>query len=208
MKRGNITRGFVLTGAMVSALALSACQVEDPTQNGGRVFESMDACMTASRTSDTITPELCEEGFAGADAEHERVAPRYNDTATCEEIHGVGNCVARTDSDGGSFLLPLMAGYLIGNALSGSGRPMYNNREDRNSYLINNGSGFSTVARRPGFQSIDQSLRSAPSTAPRFTSTTQARPATGFTSARPAPVARSTGGFGAGRTSGGTSFGG
>lgn len=208
MKRGNINRGIVLTGAMVSVMALSACQSDTEAQVGGRVFESMEACLSAAPFTDQLTSEMCQEGFDGAIAEHERAAPRYSDTATCEEIHGAGNCVARTDSDGGSFLLPMMAGYLIGNSLSNMGRPMYYDGNDRSRYLLNNGSaGYSTVDRRPGWQRVDSRSAVAPTSRPSYTSVSQARPASGFPTARPAPVARSTGGFGAART-GGTSFGG
>lgn len=176
------------------ALTLAACQ-DDEVE--AQLFESEAQCEAqGSESGSWWTPEDCAEGFAEARAEHIEAAPRYDAIEVCEEQHGEGMCQQDEFSQGGgmgSIFLPLMAGYLIGNALSGKrAKPLYAAR----------GGGFATAGGGTRFSRASGSTRLSPASLTRASSTINARPMSRATVSR-------SGGFGASRTSGaGRSFGG
>ncbi|KAF0676059.1 DUF1190 domain-containing protein [Profundibacterium mesophilum] len=191
-KKRSKTACTVLLG--FSALTLAAC--EDDTVEA-QLFESEAQCEAQGQEGGSWwTPEDCEEGFAQARAEHAEAAPRYDALEVCEEQHGEGMCQEDQFSQGGGFgsiFLPLMAGYMIGNALSGKrAKPLYAAK----------GGGFATAGGTTRFARASGSTRLSPASLTRASSTINARPMSRATVSR-------SGGFGAARTSSGSrSFGG
>lgn len=79
------------------------------------------------RTSGAVAAGTCDEAFAQARAAQEREAPRFASIADCEAEFGAGRCQPGSNvapSMSNSFV-PLMAGVMIGRALSGGGSPAY-----------------------------------------------------------------------------------
>ncbi|TDL79664.1 DUF1190 domain-containing protein [Palleronia sediminis] len=184
-KRAARTR-FVLMGS--AAFGLAACQPEQTVE--ATVFPSVEECRAvADLPENAFTAEECAEGFAEAQAIHAESAPRYADRDVCEAEHG-GECVVETRSDGSSIFLPLLAGYMIGNMLGGRGmaaQPLYRTQGGR----------FAT----PGGGTTLSGLRGRTNLAPAaFSSAPSTRTAAPLSRA----AVQSRGGFGAGRTGGGT----
>jgi uncharacterized protein YgiB involved in biofilm formation len=202
MKR---SRSLTLTSLMAGgSLTLSACGGdaaapavqwgEDPpaaTASADQVEAANFATVENCISSGDFTEAECREAYAAAQADNEANAPRFGDRQTCEEQHGVDQCVPRNN---GSFFTPLLTGFIIGQALDGFGsrryygRPYYTDR--RGAYL-------------PGGQRLGQSyvgggyrVNRDALAPPRATAPTR-------TQSRSAVVSR--GGFGGG---GGRSYGG
>ena len=171
-----------------AAFALSACQ-DDSVDTA--VFPNVDACLaSAAQENSWWTEEECRANFDAALAEHERAAPHYADAKLCAEEHA-GNCTevkGSESSGGGSFFMPLMMGYMMGNIMNGGSRPT-----PQPLYTTSKGS-YATPSGAMSFKSNSGSAR--------------VRPA-GFRAAATtrgvAPMTRATvtsrGGFGASRTS-------
>ncbi|EKE43985.1 hypothetical protein OCGS_1966 [Oceaniovalibus guishaninsula JLT2003] len=179
---------LVLLGA-ASALALAGCREE---QAEIVVFDDPATCEASG-----IEPDICAEQYAEALAEHAETAPRYDAIDVCEEQHGEGACVAdaASGSGGGSIFMPLMAGYLMGQLLSGRGM-------GSRALVPTAGSGFATTdggTRAAGLSGRGSVAASSLTT--QAASTRNAPPLTRSTVAR-------SGGFGASRTSGGFGAGG
>jgi len=115
----------MLAGA--TALTLSGC--DDPgaqaswdPNRGEQVeafsYKTLQECKDANEVSD----QQCDTSFAAAQKDDEKNAPRYEARASCEDVYGVGNCVPRSQANGGgSFFTPLLAGFVIGQMLDGGG---------------------------------------------------------------------------------------
>jgi uncharacterized protein YgiB involved in biofilm formation len=120
---------LALGGLAVAGLTLSGC--EDPPAEPLR-FSSVEQCISAG-----YERPFCQSTQSAALAEHERSAPRYGNAAQCEAEWGDNGC--QRASSGGVFM-PLLAGFLVGQALNrrdggyyygGSsyyGSPIYRNR--------------------------------------------------------------------------------
>lgn len=181
-------RGFRAALLGAAAFGLAACE-EDP-EVAAQAYPDLGACLAAE---DAVTdPADCEAAHAEALAAHEASAPRYDDPALCEEEHGTP-CVEELRDDGTSVFLPIMAGYLIGRALSGGtsrtvASPLYGLR----------GGGYATAS---GETRVASTFGAASVRASAF------RPAAATVAQ--APLTRATvasrGGFGAARASGGAS---
>ena len=182
--KASAPRRIALLGA-ASAMALAGCQEE---QAQVVVFDDPASCAASG-----VEAELCEEQYELAAAEHEETAPRYDALAVCEAEHGAGACVQ--DENRPSIFMPLMAGYLMGQMLSGRG---FASR----AMVPTAGSGFATT---------DGTTRAA-SLSGRGTVGASALTTQAASTRNAAPLTRSTvargGGFGAGRTSGGFGVGG
>lgn len=121
MKRSRVVRLALLGSA--SALALAACDdSKDPLADNKNFFQDPAQC---ARVYDDAT---CKTGFAQAQEEHVKTAPKFANREECEEKFGVGNCQwgqaqpgQQASSGGGGFFMPLMMGYMMGNMLGGSG---------------------------------------------------------------------------------------
>ncbi|WP_281827101.1 DUF1190 domain-containing protein [Jannaschia rubra] len=183
-RKASAPRRIALLGA-ASVMALAGCQEE---QAEVVVFDDPAAC-----TASGVDPRTCEEQFAEARAEHAETAPRYDALAVCEEEHGADACIE--DEQRPSVFMPLMAGFLMGQLLSGRG---FASR----AMVPTAGSGFATTdgstraGRLSGKGTVAASALSA-----RAPSTRNAAPMTRSSVAR-------SGGFGASRTSGGFGSGG
>lgn len=115
----------MLAGA--TALTLSGC--DDPgaqaswdPNRGEQVeafsYKTLDECKAANEVSD----QQCETSYANAQTDDQKNAPRYEARASCEDVYGVGNCVPRSEANGGgSFFTPLLAGFVIGRMLDNGG---------------------------------------------------------------------------------------
>ncbi|MBT1449671.1 DUF1190 domain-containing protein [Glaciecola sp. XM2] len=99
----------------VAGIMLSACS---GSREEAIVFTNLDEC------TDTF-PDMqakCEIAYQQALEEAARTAPKYNTASDCEHEFGANQC-RQYSSGGGSFFMPLMAGYMIGNMMSP--RPYY-----------------------------------------------------------------------------------
>jgi uncharacterized protein YgiB involved in biofilm formation len=126
----------MLAGA--TALTLSGC--DDPggqaswdPNKGEQVeafsYKTLEECKAANEVSDA----QCDTSYAAAQKDDAKDAPRYEARASCEDVYGVGNCVPRSQANGGgSFFTPLLAGFVIGQMLDGGyrGTGLYR-RDDR-----------------------------------------------------------------------------
>ena len=108
--KASAPRRIALLGA-ASALALAGCQEE---RADVVVFDGPASCAASG-----VDAATCEAQFAQAEAEHAETAPRYDALAVCEAEHGAGACVE--DESRPSIFMPLLAGFLMGQMLSGRG---------------------------------------------------------------------------------------
>lgn len=86
-------------------------------------FASLEECKAAAPQGVD-----CEAAWAQARSEHQATAPAFANQQECEAQWGDGQCET-TQRNGTSVFIPLLAGFLIGNALSrGFSRPVYRDR--------------------------------------------------------------------------------
>ena len=135
MKRSKSLRLVLMGGA---ALSLGAC--EQPVEVG--VFETVDQCTVMG-----YSQSACESAIEQAQKEHLQAAPKYASRTDCEAEFG--RCEAGTasaqqqppqtpqgpqgeqtalNSSGGSFFMPLLAGYMMGQMMGGNryaAQPLY-----------------------------------------------------------------------------------
>jgi uncharacterized protein YgiB involved in biofilm formation len=139
MKR---SRSMVLTTIMASSgLSLAACDNSPPANSGwlnappaaqasqsvdGRSYPNLQACKDA----DVVPNSECDTAFAQAEAQ----APKFSDRQTCEERYGVDQCVPRSQAGGGSVFMPLLTGFVVGQALSNLGNRGYYGMQYPNRY--------------------------------------------------------------------------
>jgi uncharacterized protein YgiB involved in biofilm formation len=186
---------IALLGA--AAFSVAGCVPEDVAT---QVFPTLGECRAAALDlTGAFSVDDCEQAFALAEVAHTETAPRYDELALCEELHG-GECTvdpAAASSGGGSVFMPLMMGYMMGS-------------------MMNN--GRATMAAQPLYRTASGTY-STPSGATNLNANrgSVSLAPTNFRAAAPASAAqpmtranvRASGGFGAGRTGGGTSgFGG
>lgn len=182
----------ILTGTV---FATSACQNEQYTHmsfsNPQQCYNSFDS-LNDDNLSFSDWMNVCDNNFESAEKDHEKIAPRYELSGAdgddlCEEMHGDDNCYKVTGNDGSSYFVPFMAGYMISSMLMNNnsrsystGQPLY--RSSTGSYATANsswvGSSINTkqTSSRPALKPSSSTVQ-----------TTQS--------------VKSTGGFGASRTS-------
>lgn len=110
---------LIAMGVSVSALALTGCEEQvDALQ-----YSSVESCIVGAELSEAD----CKAGFAAAQKDHARVAPKYQSRTDCEAEHGAAACqqpASQTQaSTGGGLWMPLMAGYMMGRLMSGGVAP-------------------------------------------------------------------------------------
>ena len=113
-----------------TAFALAGCREE---QVDAKAFPDLQSCKTEATQGGMFTAEDCETAINAAETLHVEAAPRYDSLAVCEEQHGADACsseAATPQGGSGSIFMPLLAGYLIGNMMSGragmsAGQPLY-----------------------------------------------------------------------------------
>ncbi len=175
--KSSAPRRIALLGA-ASVMVLAGCQEE---RTDVIVFDDPSSCEASG-----VDAATCREQYAAAQAEHEETAPRYDAVAVCEAEHGAGACIE--DESRPSIFMPLMAGYLMGQMLSGRGMAS-------RAMVPTAGSGFATT---------DGSTRAA-TTSGRGTVAASALTSRAASTRTAAPMTRSTvarsGGFGGARSS-------
>jgi uncharacterized protein YgiB involved in biofilm formation len=115
MKRSRKT-ALVLMGS--APLLLVACARQPDVQTSEGLFTSVEAC-----SNETMNPAMCRQAFEQAQAQADDVAPRYASVAECEAEFGEGKCATRQHA-GGSFVGPMMAGFVLSQMLNGRGAAM------------------------------------------------------------------------------------
>lgn len=140
MKRSPSLRITTLMATV--GVALTACENHAPQSpqwgdgsNSGKPIAAVNYTSVAECKAKGVIPaDQCQTAFAQAQKANDLNAPRFNDSGSCEERFGVGQCVPR-HNEGGSFFSPMLTGFLIGHALSNlggggyySGAPMYRDR--------------------------------------------------------------------------------
>jgi uncharacterized protein YgiB involved in biofilm formation len=125
---------LVLLGS--AGLALTACDQAPPAD--ARFFADVGAC---AAVHDRAT---CEQAFTESEATYAAEAPRYTRKEECEAEFGAGNCEAR-ESGVGSFFMPMMMGYMLGNAFR---QPVY--RGPDNGAVVRSGGTAYNVGRFAG----------------------------------------------------------
>lgn len=145
MRRPGIRRSksLMLTSLMATGgLSLSACDGAQPQDsawlNSQPVAAPSDAAeglqyptLKACRMADQIADVECDQAFARAEAE----APRYADLRTCEANYGVDQCVPQSQVRADSVFVPLLTGFMVGQALNSFGShgfygTQYNRRDE------------------------------------------------------------------------------
>lgn len=145
------SRVVALSIVGVAAFALAGCREETVE---AQAFPDQQSCEAAAANDGLFPVADCDAAFAEANQLHVEAAPRYDSLEVCEAEHGAGACgsedqVANTGS--GSIFMPLLAGYLIGNALGGrsglsAGQPLYRTSDGR----FANAAGTSTYSNNSG----------------------------------------------------------
>ncbi len=128
-----------------TTLLLAGCGEE---REQALVYESPSECAAASFN----TPEQCKADYDAAKALHPQVAPKYVSKEECETDFGSGNCenAPQQTASGGSFFMPMMMGYMMGQMMNRGGaaqnfqqgpgaaggsrvptQPLYKSRDDR-----------------------------------------------------------------------------
>lgn len=124
---------LALVGA--AAFALTGCQ---ESQTEAAAFPDIASCKAAAKADGWFSPTDCDTAFAEAAALHDEAAPRYESRELCEAEHGPEACQsAQSGSGGGGIFMPLLMGYMIGQAMGG-GRPI------AQPVMARNGGGFVT----------------------------------------------------------------
>ncbi len=171
----------------LAAFGLAACQEE---QIDARTFPSEEACVAgAGGPGAAFTVEDCQTAFLAAREEHLESAPRYDAMAVCESQHGADMCVEEQSGGGGSIIVPLMMGYMMGQLLSqnaaqaAAGKALYPAATG----------GFTTADGRTQVGNVGTTARVAPA------ALTKAAPTIGRPPMTQATVAQ-RGGFGASST--------
>jgi uncharacterized protein YgiB involved in biofilm formation len=167
MKRSKSLRLVLMGGA---ALTLGAC--DQPVEVG--VFETVEQCTVMGYSQSS-----CESAIEDARKEHVKAAPKYASRADCEAEFGrcepgptasqqlpqgqqnpQGPQGEQSAFGGGSFFMPLLAGYMMGQMMGGNryaGQPLYRPRAG-----AAGGTGLYTgagtqVAAKPGLARMPQS---------------------------------------------------
>ena len=191
-KRSNRVAIAILGAA---AFSLAGCREEEVD---AQAFPDLESCTAQAEKGGMFSAQDCDAAFAEAETLHVESAPRYDSLEVCEEQHGPGACgseAGATQGGSGSIFMPLLAGYLIGNMMSGragmsAGQPLYKTSDGR----FTNAARSSTFSSNSGAAKLGTSQFSKP-------------PATAGKAPMTRATASSRGGFG--RTGGfGSGFGG
>jgi uncharacterized protein YgiB involved in biofilm formation len=95
-------------------LVLAACGDDDQEQI--KIYGDAKACAAEN------DPATCEKEAKEAEQQHVAQAPRYPQQPSCEQIHGVGNCVPTPVRDASgqmsNWFMPALAGFMLSRALS------------------------------------------------------------------------------------------
>jgi uncharacterized protein YgiB involved in biofilm formation len=129
MKRSRTTALLLMSAA---PLLFTACgrEPERKTQEG--LYTSVDACV--AQTHDIAT---CREAFARAQKQAAEQGPKYASREQCTQDYSAERCVEQRDSQGHSFIGPLMTGFFLSQMLNGNrmagfnAAPAYQDRQNQ-----------------------------------------------------------------------------
>jgi len=109
---------LVLLGSASAALA--ACDQGGELPTNAQFYPTVNECIADHGAA------TCEDAKAAADRTQTAEAPRFNQQQACEQEYGVGNCETR-QAAGGSYFMPMMMGYMMGNMMGGGrfSQPVY-----------------------------------------------------------------------------------
>jgi len=162
MRRRSRTIALTILGA--AAFTLAGCREE---QIDAQAYPDLASCKAAVDLEGLLTSQQCDTAFAEAQLLHQEAAPRYASLAVCEEQHGEGACGSEAEATGGSsgIFMPLLAGYLIGNALAGrtgmaAAQPMYRTSDGR----FANAAGTSAYSTNAGKAKLGAAAFNRPAT--------------------------------------------
>lgn len=126
MKR-SLSIKLALMGA--GALTLTAC---GQSKEEAVVYESVEQCAEAG----VFDAETCTQQFAAAQAEHPNVAPRYARPEDCYSDFGYQRCERYRSSNGSSFFVPFMLGYMFAPRIGSSvyTQPLYRSADNPNAF--------------------------------------------------------------------------
>ena len=105
------SRGVALTTLTATAgtLTLSGCG-DDPMVEG-QIFPTVAQCVASG-----VAQNECQEAYNQALADNQNDAPRFESQDLCEGEFGSGQCQQRAEGSG-NFWVPLLAGFVIANAI-------------------------------------------------------------------------------------------
>ncbi|ODT89332.1 DUF1190 domain-containing protein [Phenylobacterium sp. SCN 70-31] len=163
MKR---SRTLTLTTLMAAGgVSLTACgdnatptvRIENPGASvDAYAYRTLQEC----KDRDEVPDAACEAAETAA-LEDQDKAPRYAAQGACEEVYGAGQCVPRSEANGGgSFWGPLVAGFVVGRMLDGGwgGRGLYRDWRDGGFYTGSGGrvwTDYTTGRTRIGTRGFD-----------------------------------------------------
>jgi uncharacterized protein YgiB involved in biofilm formation len=142
MKKSHSIR-LVLLGS--ASMALAACDDGRVAASDARFYPTVTECAA------DLGAKPCEDAKAAADTAHATEAPRFNRKQECEQQFGVGNCETHQAASGGSFFMPLMMGYMMGNMMNRNrySQPVY--RGPGNTAVVPSGGRLLNVGRFDNF---------------------------------------------------------
>lgn len=145
-RKRSLRLSLALMGA--GAFTLTGCgqseEVTDVSFDSPKSFQSVEECVAAN----VYTESACVEAYQASIKE----VPRFDSLEACEAEHGEGACVAPTEEQaqaatggsGGSWFMPALMGYMVGNMMSRTSRgatrqglyqePVYRNRQNQGNW--------------------------------------------------------------------------
>jgi uncharacterized protein YgiB involved in biofilm formation len=135
MARRKRSQAIALTGMMAGAISISGCddrssatqwQASNASSMSG--FSTLQDCTASGRYS----AEVCERALGQALNERDSKAPHFSDPKSCETQFG--QCAAIANGRGGSVFVPMLAAFVVGQAMSGGayrGSPVYTRQPGR-----------------------------------------------------------------------------
>lgn len=151
------SRSVALTTLTATAGTITLAGCTDDPMVEGQVFGTVAECISAG-----VAASECQAGYSQALADNANDAPRFESRDLCEGEFGAGQCQPGANG-GGSFWVPLLAGFVIANAVNNVDididrrkrryAPLYRSRSNGNWYYggSNYGPMTSTGNGRYGF---------------------------------------------------------
>lgn len=97
----------------IAAVTLAACSSKEPA----RVFQNVEECVQAAAGS----KQECQQAYDDAIAAARESGPKYASLNDCQSEFGSNQCTKHSGSNGQSWFIPLMAGYMIGDIVGNIG---------------------------------------------------------------------------------------
>jgi len=166
------SRAVALTTLTATAgtMTLSACGGDGDINVEGQVFQTVAECTAAG-----VAASECQEAYNQALADNMNDAPRFENRELCEGEFGQNQCQPQTAAGGGSVWVPLLAGFVIANALNDvefdrrkkrKYAPIYRSTSNGNYYY--GGSNYGPMTRTSsGRYGFDRATLDRPVSAPR-----------------------------------------